>query len=114
MKLLVKSSLPDYGGAFDLDPHSIFTREDLDEFGSDVEDMLKAAGCDDVSVRMYMSDNYKHIEVDAYDADGSTYFTSITPDMRKIKRIPQDLTTKYSKVIVDDIAQQYRDYHKPF
>ena len=114
MKLLVKSSLPDYGGAFDLDPHSIFTREDLDEFSADIEDMLKDAGCEDVSVRMYMSDNYKHIDVDAYDADGSTYFTSITPDMRKIKRIPQDLTAKYGKVIVDDIVGQYEAYHRPF
>ena len=68
---------------------SIFTREDLDEFGSD-------------------------IEVNAYDADGSTYFTSITPDMRKIKRIPQDLTAKYGKVIVDDIVGQYEAYHRPF
>lgn len=93
----------DYGGAFDIDPYSFWTRDDLDELESDIEDNPSIKKLLDFSIKeSYIEDNVIELGV----SYNESYFTVTEKiDMRKIKA-PQDLIKVYSPILVKNILAQ--------
>lgn len=95
----------DYGGAYDIDPHEYFTRDDLIEFGDLVCDHLNEIYYDKFSVsNIEINDNEITLTV-IRDSDESEFSDVIKIDMRRIRK-PSDIE-KYAGDIVgglrDDI-----------
>ncbi len=111
---ITSAELPDYGGAFDIDPHEFFTKEECMELAEEVEDILNKDP--DVLYPVQYYDvyivDYNRIVVDLTDSQGNELSGQAKIDMRRI-RVPHDLITKYSPIVADsvkeDIAYIYSD-----
>ena len=112
---IIAADLPDYGGAFDIDPHDFWTKEDCMELADEVENILN----DDPQVweppvkytDVYETD-YNTIIVEVEDNQGNEFSGHAKIDMRRI-RTPHDLITKYARPIADDIIQDMNNLY-PF
>ena len=94
----------DYGGAFDLDPESYFSRDDLIDFEDELERKLGHKA----RTRAYVDGTTLSVD---YELDGESYSTpaEVKIDMRKIKR-PQDLIKHYLEPIRKIIEKEYKDW----
>ena len=112
------ADLPDYGGAFDIDPYSFWTKEELLELGNSVANSashwLHRHG-EGLMSRMiltdaYLEDDYKTITLEFEDRDEYTYSISEKIDMRKIRK-PSDLISRYESIymraLVDACVQNH-------
>lgn len=100
----------DYGGAYDIDPESYFTREDLDELGYSVAELVSLDLDDTVEYAGAWIEPNNELTVELKSAD---YDSSVTlkVDMRKIRR-PQDLTAKYAQRVADESIKQFKDWYQ--
>lgn len=100
----------DYGGAYDIDPESYFTREDLNELGYSVAELVSLDLDDTVEYAGAWIEPNNELTVELKSAD---YDSSVTlkVDMRKIRR-PQDLTAKYAQKIADESLKQFKDWYQ--
>jgi len=107
------SNLPDYGGAFDVDPHMFFTKEEIMEFAYDVEEKLNEDP--ELSERriryydVYIVD-YNRLVVDFTDDEGYEFSGQVKIDMRKIRK-PSDIN-KYQDDIVNQVKEQAYDAYE--
>ena len=94
----------DYGGAYDLDPESYFSRDDLIDFEDELERKLGHKA----RTRAYVDGTTLSVD---YELDGESYSTpaEVKIDMRKIKR-PQDLIKHYLEPIRKIIEKEYKDW----
>ena len=99
-----------YGGAYDIDPESYFTREDLDELGYSVAELVSLELDDTVEYAGAWIEPNNELTVELKSAD---YDSSVTlkVDMRKIRR-PQDLTAKYAQRVADESIKQFKDWYQ--
>lgn len=97
----------DYGGAYDIDPESYFTREDLDELGYSVAELVSLDIGDTVEYAGAWIEPNNELTVDL---ESSDYDSSVTlkVDMRKIRR-PEYLIARYAERIADESAAQIRE-----
>lgn len=112
MKKYIKNA--SYGGAYDIEDDMYFTKEELVEFGEDVADEFnKRTGDNAYLSDIYFSeeslDNRLCIELED---EESMYDTCFFVDMRRI-RLPKDIY-KYMDKVVDDLEQQYVNFHKEY
>ena len=111
---ITSAELPDYGGAFDIDPHEFFTKEECMELAQEVEDILNKDPDVPYPVQYYdvYIVDYNRIVVDLTDSQDNELSGQAKIDMRRI-RVPQDLITKYGPIVADsvkeDIAYIYSD-----
>lgn len=102
----------DYGGAYDIDPHSYFTKDELVEFGDDVADTLTSK----TGVNFQLSDVYifdgqakgsnkTRINFEFSDGDYTVEFQMYV-DMRKIRK-PSDIN-KYKDEAVQKALDSYQ------
>lgn len=109
---ITSAELPDYGGAFDIDPHEFFTKEECMELAQEVEDLLNKDPDVPYPVQYYdvYIVDYNRIVVDFTDSQDNELSGQAKIDMRRI-RTPHDLITKYAPILVDevknDIAYMY-------
>lgn len=99
-----------YGGAYDIDPESYFTREDLDELGYSVAELVSLDLGDTVEYAgaWIEPNNELTVELKSTDYDSSV---TLKVDMRKIRR-PQDLTAKYAQRVADESIKQFKDWYQ--
>ena len=99
-----------YGGAYDIDPESYFTREDIDELGYSVAELVSLDLDDTVEYAGAWIEPNNELTVELKSAD---YDSSVTlkVDMRKIRR-PQDLTAKYAQRVADESIKQFKDWYQ--
>ena len=104
------SAVKNYGGAYDIDPESYFTREDLDELGYSVAELVSLDLDDTVEYAGAWIEPNNELTVELKSAD---YDSSVTlkVDMRKIRR-PQDLTAKYAQKVADESIKQFKDWYQ--
>lgn len=104
------SAVKNYGGAYDIDPESYFTREDLDELGYSVAELVSLDLDDTVEYAGAWIEPNNELTVELKSAD---YDSSVTlkVDMRKIRR-PQDLTAKYAQRVADESIKQFKDWYQ--
>ena len=97
-----------YGGAFDIDPYSYWTREDLDELMGAIEDLNP----DFVIKQMYLKDD-KYFEIDFADRTGdfSFFIDNIKLDKRKADT-PQMLCKVYAPIIKEHCEEIIKEYIK--
>jgi hypothetical protein len=89
---------PDYGGAFDIDPTSFWTRDDLNELVSEVENDEYIQTLKNFRINeSYITDNVIELEI-MYNEEYMTITKKI--DMRKIKS-PNDLCKIYTSELVE-------------
>jgi len=96
----------DYGGAFDIDPHSFWTRDDIDELVSAIEDTLQL-GADKSLTPLIINESYisnDNIVEICFTHQDTSYTVKQKIDMRKIQS-PNDLNKKYVSVIAEQILQ---------
>ena len=108
------SSVPNYGGAFDIDSSMFFTREDLDELNEKVIDHLSEtfSGHFDVSDSYIYGDRNEKVLVEIYWKEAECNFSAeAIIDMRKIRR-PSDLANKYGLTLASDLIAQIKEYSK--
>jgi len=87
----------DYGGAFDIDPHSFWTRDDLNDLVADIEDTPSIQSLKDFRImESYITDNVIELEI-MYNEEYNTITQKI--DMRRIKA-PSDLSKIYTPELV--------------
>lgn len=98
----------DYGGAFDIDPYCFWTKEDLDELQSAIEDL---GGNDFTITAMYLNDD-KHFDIEYTDKWENEWHLeeTISIDRRKASTT-KELCEKYAPVIKDAIENEIR-YNK--
>lgn len=96
-----------YGGAYDIDPESYFTREDLDELGYSVAELVSLDIGDTVEYAGAWIEPNNELTVDLKSSD---YDSSVTLKvyMRKIRR-PEYLIARYAERIADESAAQIRE-----
>lgn len=96
-----------YGGAYDIDPESYFTREDLDELGYSVAELVSLDIGDTVEYAGAWIEPNNELTVDLKFSD---YDSSVTlkVDMRKIRR-PEYLIVRYAERIADESAAQIQE-----
>lgn len=103
----------DYGGAFDIDPESFWTKEDIVEFGYEVEDILNEMP-DMKKYRLRFTDtyivDYNRLVVDFEDMDGNSFASNTIIDMRRI-RSPKDLIKKYARAAATEIRNDVEDFY---
>jgi len=94
-----------YGGAFDIDPESYFTKDDLVEFLYALNDTISDMVTDDWSeaTEAYIDDDV--LEVVVSDANGDEHVFRKRIDYRTVRR-PQDLN-KYVRMIITDMQNTY-------
>ena len=99
-----------YGGAYDVDPEQYFTREDLDELGYSVAELVSLDLDDTVEYAgaWIEPNNELTVELKSTDYDSSV---TLKVDMRKIRR-PQDLTAKYAQKVADESIKQFKDWYQ--
>ena len=99
-----------YGGAYDINPESYFTREDLDELGYSVAELVSLDLDDTVEYAgaWIEPNNELTVELKSTDYDSSV---TLKVDMRKIRR-PQDLTAKYAQRVADESIKQFKDWYQ--
>lgn len=104
-----------YGGAFDIDPHEFFTKEEIVEFGYDVADKVNEAiyrqfgESSEFDLEDTYVEDYNCVVVELFDkVAGITCSGQATIDMRRIRK-PRDLY-KYEATIVDQIVSAYSEY----
>lgn len=105
------AELPDYGGAFDIDPHEFFTKEECMECAQEVEDIVNADPTIEVDYVRYYDVyivDYNRIVVDLDDSEGNEFSGQAKIDMRRIRR-PQDLITKYAPELADQVIEQIHE-----
>ena len=104
------SAVKNYGGAYDIDPESYFTREDLDELGYSVAELVSLDLDDTVEYAgaWIEPNNELTVELKSTDYDSSV---TLKVDMRKIRR-PQDLTAKYAQKVADESIKQFKDWYQ--
>lgn len=104
----------DYGGVFDVDPEQYWTREDLDEVTSDVEDI-----CGKKDLELYITGMYikrdERTDADVFDIDYhyvvneehyySSLFKNIKIDRRRAKT-GSELAKVYAPEIADAIISE--------
>lgn len=106
------SSVPNYGGAFDIDSSMFFTREDLDELNEKVVDHISEtfSGHFDVSDSYIHGDRNEKVLVEIYWKEAECNFSAeAIIDMRKIRR-PSDLANKYGLTLASDLIAQIKEY----
>ena len=100
----LNESVPCYGGAFDIDPHSFWSREDLDEFASELNDRLG----DEFGVKEIYIDYFNVLEVVAGNEEyEATVFYKI--DLRTIKK-PLDLIEKHLEPVFQKLTEKLNGY----
>lgn len=101
----IKDSIKDkdYGGAYDLDPESYFSRDDLMEFENELESKLGHKA----RTRAYVDGTTLSVD---YEMDGESFASpaEVKIDMRKIKK-PQDLIKNYLEPIRKIIEKEYKE-----
>lgn len=109
----IESSLLDYYG----DPYDIyFTRDELNEFGYDMEDAAnEALQHDDIDdtirlVQIVFEDDYRTLTAELTDGDGNDYVISHKIDMRRVINLRQ-LRRKYMSKYLNELLSQYSDNH---
>ncbi len=103
----------DYGGAFDIAPEQYWTREDIDEVISEVENIFEKK-----KIRVYVVDSYINYEngKDVFDIDYhyitpdgehfyGSLFNRITIDNRRAKNT-ELLVKIYAPEIVDELINE--------
>lgn len=93
----------DYGGAFDLNPESYFSRDDLIDFEDELERKLGHKA----RTRAYVDETTLSVD---YEMDGESFGrpAEVKIDMRKIKR-PRDLIKNYLEPIRKIIEKEYKE-----
>ena len=109
MKLYVKAN-NHYGGAYDIDPYSYFTRDELNEFTYYVADMLTEDGGN----RHQYDATGAFIDDDMLEltmlCDDETEFTvEYKIDMRRIRK-PSDIY-KYSGQFIEKFKELFSEYY---
>ena len=90
----------DYGGAFDVDPHSFWTGEDRDELRSELEDRLESRG---IKITGAWIDYNNLIEIE-FEHEDASYTVTEQIKMRKIKK-PYDLIEIYAPILEEKILK---------
>lgn len=96
------ASVPDYGGAFDIEPEQYFTREEINEVGEEVCERLAPMFNTTFKINeLYMDDkgqNSLTMEIEA--ENGECFFANAKVDLRWGKN-PRSILLKCVKVFVD-------------
>ena len=101
----------DFGGAFDIDPHEYWTREDLDELMATVSDMnpeFKITG-------MYLKDHKDILDIDYRDKyDNEYHFNEeVILDYKKHPTC-SDMCKYYAPVVFDLINAELKEHLADF
>lgn len=100
---VVSANIPDYGGAFDVEPEQYFTREEINEVGGEVCERLKPLFNSEFKVTdLYMDDkgdNNLTMEIESL-ATGEVFFANVKID-RRCGKNPRAMLLKAVKVLVD-------------
>jgi hypothetical protein len=110
-------TLPNYGGAFDIDPYAFWTKEELVELGEEVAENANSwlyrngwSNSNDLSFQdAFLEDDYKTITLEFTD-DEYDYAISTKIDMRKIRR-PSDLSLRYTETFTNKLVNKYEYNH---
>ena len=94
---------------FGMEENIFWTRDDLDEFGYELEDTLRDEGYP-MSYNGGYTDEYNNMDFDFVDDSGYDYNIQFKVDMRKI-RSPQDFL-KYIDVAGPRLEEKYEEYHQ--
>lgn len=103
----------DYGGAFDIDPETYWSRSDLDELQSAIEDELSKMGYNKlgnnnvVLERMYCDSDNK-FELDCRVEDWEDFTVEVKVDLRRAKTL-QDLIRVYAPQFVEEIITKQEE-----
>lgn len=103
-----------YGGAFDVDPESYFTRDDLNEFGYQVEDVLLNTDLKSKDIQfngVWVDDNI--LTFAAVDKDGNEVEVKEKIDFRKIK-LPTGLSKYYLIKVADKVEKEFRAIYQDY
>lgn len=97
-----------YGGAYDIDPDSFFTRDDLTEFGESTAELLRVDTHRDIEYNgAWIDDNVLSAN---FVVDGDMEIdTNLKLDMRKIRK-PSDLISKYSDPVATQVKVKIKEY----
>lgn len=89
-----------YGGAYDVDPHQYFTRDDIVDFGEYVCDHLNEIFYDTFTVYDVYIVDYSRLVLEVMrTSDESIFSCNVNIDMRKVRR-PSDLKDKFWGIAV--------------
>lgn len=92
-----------YGGAYDVDPHQYFTRDDIVDFGEHVCDHLNEIFYDTFTVYDVYIVDYSRLVLEVMrTSDESIFSCNVNIDMRKVKR-PSDLKDKFWGTAVSEL-----------
>ena len=95
-----------YGGAFDIEDDQYFTRDDLNEFGYSVAELISLDLMGDVECSGSWIDNNQLTIQFVYDDDYECE-VNIKIDMRKIRR-PSDLLAKYGDAVAQKAVSEFK------
>lgn len=96
-----------YGGAYDIEDDQYFTRDDLNEFGEAVAELISLDTKQKAEYAGAWIDN--NILTAEFMIDDFDYEVNIKIDMRKIRR-PNDLVTKYGDAVATKYVDEYQKY----
>lgn len=96
-----------YGRAYDIDPESYFTREDLNEQGYRVAELVSLDLNRTVDYDVAWIEHDNNLTVDLTDGYSSSHVT-VKVDMRRIRR-PKDIIACYAEAIANESAAQFND-----
>lgn len=96
-----------YGGAYDIEDDQYFTRDDLNEFGEAVAELISLDTKQQAEYAGAWIDN--NILTAEFMIDDFDYEVNIKIDMRKIRR-PNDLITKYGDAVATKYVDEYQKY----
>lgn len=96
-----------YGGAYDIENDQYFTRDDLNEFGEAVAELISLDTKQQAEYAGAWIDN--NILTAEFMIDDFDYEVNIKIDMRKIRR-PNDLITKYGDAVATKYVDEYQKY----
>ena len=113
-----KNSLPNYGGAYDIDPYSYFTKEELVGFGESIVEKLNELETGDEFSDFYQlqeaifEDDYRTLTLVVVDKDGNEVTSQQWIDFRKIKA-PDDIY-KFKQYYVTNLMSQFNEIHADY
>ena len=99
-----------YGGAYDIEDDQYFTREELNDFGYDIEDALNNTA----DINYHIPFNYAGCWADGnkieivMECDGVEEVVRFRADFRKIK-YGKDLTFKYGPEVIQEFERKFRN-----
>lgn len=95
-----------YGGAYDVDPHQYFTRDDIVDFGEYVCDHLNEIFYDTFTINDVYIVDYSRLVLEVMrTSDESIFSCNVNIDMRKVRR-PSDLKDKFWGTAVSELRSE--------